>query len=112
MPGLEWISALRTGQIHQLVDDGALCCRCLTKPTSLRSAILTFRASAWWSVAIRCWPRSARASARRSCSRRKRNSRRSPRAGPNLPCVTPSASTTASVKPSAPKRWASIFSGS
>jgi hypothetical protein len=24
VPGLEWITALRTGQIHKLVDDGAL----------------------------------------------------------------------------------------
>jgi hypothetical protein len=39
-------------------------CRCLTRPTSLRSLIPIIRASGWWSAAIRCWPRSARANAK------------------------------------------------
>jgi len=64
LPGLAWITALRSGQIHKRWPTARCSSRCSIPPTWPKSRIPIILASAWWCVAIRCWHRSGRASAR------------------------------------------------
>src|SRR5450631_2859402 len=64
--GMDWVSSLRAPQIAQLAEElgpfPPSLCRCSMNATCWSSPASTSPASAWWCVAIRCWPRSVRAS--------------------------------------------------